>query len=399
MPAGSNRWPSVAVAGGSIGGLTAALVLRDLGCEVHVYERSATAPEGRGVGIVLHDATVRYLIEHDAPDLGAVSTSARYLRYLDGAGRVVYEGERNYRFTSYSTLYRALLSRFEPSRYHLAHEVVACTQDDGPVMFRLADGSTRTCDLLVFADGVSSTGRHLLFPAVRPRYAGYVGWRGVVEEAALSGEARDALDDAITYQVVPDSHILSYPIPHPDAARDPGRRLVNVVWYRNAAPGPERDALMTDTRGRLRDSTVPPGQVRDDAVAELRAAGRDVLAPPLAEVVARASEPFIQAILDIEVPRMAVGRVCLVGDAAFAVRPHAAAATAKAAADAWALGDALDKSGGDVLTALAAWEPAQLDLGSRLLDRTRRMGERSQVTGTWEPGDPSLDFGLHGPRQ
>jgi 2,6-dihydroxypyridine 3-monooxygenase len=399
MPAGANRWPSVAVAGGSIGGLTAALVLRDLGCDVHVYERSAVAPEGRGVGIVLHDATVRYLTEHDAPDLNAVSTSARYLRYLDRAGRVVYEGERNYRFTSYSALYRALLSRFEPSRYHLAHEVVAFTQEDGLVTVRLADASTRTCELLVFADGVSSTGRHLLLPAVRPQYAGYVGWRGVVEETALSAEARGALNDAITYQVVPEGHILSYPIPHPDASRDPGRRLVNVVWYRNAAPGPERDALMTDTQGRPRDSTVPPGHVRDDAVAELRAAGQDVLAPPLAEVITRASEPFIQAILDIEVPRMAIGRVCLVGDAAFAVRPHAAAATAKAAADGWALGEALEKSGGDVLTALVAWEPAQLALGSRLLDRTRRMGERSQVTGTWKPGDPSLDFGLYGPRQ
>jgi 2,6-dihydroxypyridine 3-monooxygenase len=61
------------------------------------------------------------------------------------------------------------------------------------------------------------------------------------------------------------------------------------------------------------------------------------LAPPLAEVVTHVAEPFIQAIYDIEVSRMAFGRICLIGDAAFAVRPHAAAGTAKAAADGWAL--------------------------------------------------------------
>lgn len=399
MSAGSKRWPRVAVAGGSIGGLTAALVLRDLGCDVQVYERSASAPEGRGVGIVLHDATLRYLAEHDALDVDAVSTSARYLRYLDRGGSVVYEGVRNHRFTSYTALYRALLSRLETRRYHLDHEVVAFTQQDDLVTFRLADGSTGTADLLVFADGVSSTGRHILLPQVRPNYAGYVGWRGVVEEAALSTSAQEAMSDAIMYQVVPGSHILSYPIPHPDGSRDPGRRLVNVVWYRNAAAGPERDALMTDAHGRRRDATVPPGYVREEAVAELRALARDLLASPLAEVVTRAREPFIQAIVDIEVPRMAIGRVCLVGDAAFAVRPHAAAATAKAAADAWALGEALGKCDGDVPAALAEWEPQQLALGGRLLDRTRRMGERSQVTGTWDPGDPSLDFGLYGPRR
>src|SRR4051794_3122544 len=52
-----------AVIGGSIGGLTAALLLRDAGWEVDVFERSGTLLEGRGGGIVLHPATARYLVE------------------------------------------------------------------------------------------------------------------------------------------------------------------------------------------------------------------------------------------------------------------------------------------------------------------------------------------------
>jgi 2,6-dihydroxypyridine 3-monooxygenase len=108
-------------------------------------------------------------------------------------------------------------------------------------------------------------------------------------------------------------------------------------------------------------------------------------------------EPFIQAVYDIEVPRMAFGRICLIGDAAFAVRPHAAAGTAKAAADGWALARALVASDGDVPVALAAWEQRQLALGRSLLARCRDIGDSSQFTGTFRPGDPRLIFGLHGP--
>ncbi len=92
---------------------------------------------------------------------------------------------------------------------------------------------------------------------------------------------------------------------------------------------------------------------------------------------------------------MAFGRVCLIGDAAFSLRPHAAAGTAKAAADAWALAEALEAARGDVEVALPGWERRQLALGRAVLDRTRRNGNKSQFEGAWRPGDPELAFGLH----
>jgi 2,6-dihydroxypyridine 3-monooxygenase len=54
------NWPRVGVVGGSLGGLTAALVLRDLGCQVDVFDRSTVESESRGAGIVVLDETVRY---------------------------------------------------------------------------------------------------------------------------------------------------------------------------------------------------------------------------------------------------------------------------------------------------------------------------------------------------
>jgi 2,6-dihydroxypyridine 3-monooxygenase len=94
---------------------------------------------------------------------------------------------------------------------------------------------------------------------------------------------------------------------------------------------------------------------------------------------------------------MAGGRLCLIGDAAFAVRPHAAAGTAKAAEDGWALAEELTVVGADIPAALDAWERRQLKLGQTLLARTREIGDSSQFHGTFRAGDPNLIFGLHGP--
>jgi 2,6-dihydroxypyridine 3-monooxygenase len=102
----------------------------------------------------------------------------------------------------------------------------------------------------------------------------------------------------------------------------------------------------------------------------------------------------LQAVFDIDVPRMAFGRVCLIGDAAFALRPYAAAGTAKAAEDAWTLGQAVHASAGDVVAALDRWQTGQLTLGRQVLNRARNAGDRSQFENTWRVGDP-LPLGLY----
>jgi 2,6-dihydroxypyridine 3-monooxygenase len=391
------RPPRVAVGGGSLTGLTAALVLRDAGCQVDVHERSAAPLEGRGGGIVLHPVTVRYLLEKALLDLHTVSTSATFHRYLAADGTVLAESVRRYRFTGYNALYGSLLRAFGHEHYHLGHEVTGLVHDAEGVGLTFSDGSTARCDLLVAADGVSSFVRRTVLPGVQQRYGGYVAWRGVVDERELGSRTAAALDDAVTYHLGPGMHALTYPIPHHDGSVEPGRRLMNLVWYRNVPAGRPLAELLTDRWGTRRDVSLPPGSVRDEQVAELRATAAAVLPLPLAEVARRVREPFLQVILDVEVPRMAFGRVCLVGDAAFAVRPHAGAATAKGADDAWALAEALARCGDDVGAALRGWEPAQLELGRALLERTRELGDGVQFRGDWVPGDPSLAFGLRRP--
>jgi len=273
--------------------------------------------------------------------------------------------------------------------------MVGFDQDDDGVTVRFANGATHRCDLLIAADGIGSLARSTLQPTVQPEYAGYVAWRGMVPESSLSAEIAGRLAEAITYYVYANSHILVYPIPNGDGSTVPGERLINFVWYRNYLDGDDLADLLTDRHGVRRELSVPPGAMADHHQAEARhAASR--LPDSIAAVVSATQDLFVQTIYDIEVDQMVFGRVCLLGDAAFAVRPHAAAGTAKAADDGWALAEALD-SAEDLHAALAKWESTQLKLGRDLLARTRNVGARSQVTNTWQPGDPDLIFGLHQP--
>ncbi len=387
---------SIQVVGGSLGGLTAACLLRDDGHDVTVFERSSRELEERGAGIGFLPATGRYLADRAGIDLSTISVATDHIRYLDRTGDVVHDAEHRYLFSSWNTVYRETLRAFGSDRYRLGAELVDLVQDADGVTGIYTDGTEHRTDLLVAADGIGSFTRGRLAPGSDRSYAGYVAWRGMVPEAELPTDVSSMLGDAITYHVYANSHILVYPIPNAAGSIASGDRLINFVWYRNYLEGGDLDDLLTDRHGERRDLSVPPGLVAAHHEEEARATARARLPWQIATVVDAVPDLFIQCVNDIEVERMVFDRVCLLGDAAFAVRPHAAAGTAKAADDGWRLAEALSAHP-DLPTALGAWERTQLELGHRLLDRTRVVGRRSQVSNTWEPGDPDLIFGLYGP--
>jgi len=163
--------PRVVVAGGSLGGLTAAHALADAGCDVVVLERSPAPLTGRGAGIVLHPSTVRWWREHDVRPLPEWSAAMTRLRYVDAAGAVVHEQECRYRVSSFDAIYRDLSARLDGDRYRLGAEVTGFEVDDDGVTVALADGTTERGDLMVGADGIQSRARRVLLPDVAPRYA------------------------------------------------------------------------------------------------------------------------------------------------------------------------------------------------------------------------------------
>lgn len=384
------------VVGGSIGGLTAALLLRDLGFTVDVYERTPTALDGRGSGIVLQPDTVRWFTERSTQDLADLSTSTGYVQYLTPSGDREYREPSTWTYTSWGTFYRALLADFGTEHYHYGEYACGFSEYDDGVEVRFVSGRRETADLVVFADGVTSVARQRFDPESGLDYSGYVGWRGTVPMRQLDAATREALQDAITYQVIPHSHITMYPIPGENGL-GLDDRLLNYVWYRNVPAGPELTEMTIDKRGFAGSVSVHPGQVQDRYVAEMKQTAAERLAPAIATVIEATETPYLQVVSDSRSARMAMGRVALIGDAACAARPHAAAGTAKAAADGWALAAALQEADGDIAAALVKWEPAQLQMSDALLRRVVAMGERSQFSNTWTPGDPDLRFGLYGP--
>jgi 2,6-dihydroxypyridine 3-monooxygenase len=179
---------------------------------------------------------------------------------------------------------------------------------------------------------------------------------------------------------------MTYLMPNRDGGVEPGARLTNWAWYRNVPADTELGDLLTGRSGERLGTSVPPGQVKerhlrqflDDAAA---------LPPAFAEIIGKTAEPFIQVIFDLEVPRMAFGRVCLIGDAAFTARPHVGAGTAKAAEDGWTLAQTLRTRNVDVVEALEQWEVSQIALGQQLVARSRDAGERLQHD-RWGVGEP-----------
>jgi len=387
----------VAVVGGSMGGLTTALLLRDLGHDVDVFERATGELTGFGAGIVAHEVSTRYFVQRSSSWLAQTTVHVPSHRLLDGSGALLWDYPVAYRFVSWGSLYRALLSEFGRERYHQGAALVGFSQDGDGVDLRFASGQKSRYDLLVLADGLLSTGRQRLFPGVEPVYSGYVAWRGTVAERDIPARVLQQIDDTITYVLIPNSHILVYPIPGGDNRVDRGYRSWNFVWYRNVDKGAALDELMTDRDGYPHSASLRPGRVQDRYVHELKEHAMAALPQEAATIVTATEHPFIQAVMDVESPAMALGRVCILGDAAFVARPHAAAGTAKAAENAWTLAEAIATVQGDLPDVLQSWSAQQTALGSSLVARSRHMGEGSQFRCDWRPGDPGLRFGLYEP--
>jgi 2-polyprenyl-6-methoxyphenol hydroxylase-like FAD-dependent oxidoreductase len=372
--------PKVVVIGGSLGGLFDAIALRSHGYEVDVYEKSSGLMKDRGAGIVLQGEVMEFFRLHNIASPEQVSVPVYTRRYLAPDGSVLQEGPMPQAMTSWDMLYRKLRSAFGEAQYHTGVRLV-CFEANGDTMTaRFEGGREEVCDLLVGADGPGSTVRRQLLPDVHSEYAGYVAWRGVVLEHDAPDLAAE-FGGRFTFFQARHTHILCYLIPGPDGSLTPGQRRLNWVWYLNAAPGDELDRVLTDKNGRRREFSVPQGFVVPDRADWLHDHASRILPPPFLRLLEATTEPFVQTIHDLTVPQMAFGRVCLTGDAAFVPRPHTAASTAKAAANALALADCLAVAKGDVVQALRRWEPDQLEMGERLRVYGQRLGNRSRFGG------------------
>jgi len=365
------------VIGGSMSGLLAGTMLLRRGWAVDIFERVESELAGRGAGIVAQPELIGRLkaLGLDVGDLG-VAVKRRQL--LDRDGGVAGALACPQVLTAWERVYRLLRDAFPAERYHRERGLTTFVQDDRSVTAHFSDGRAEQGSVLIGADGLRSTVRQQCLPDVAPLYAGYVAWRALVAEGAIPEAIHRELFDAMTFCLPPGEQFLGYPVAGPDNDLRSGHRRYNVIWYRPADEATELRSLLTDDNGIVHALSIPPPLIRDDAIAAMRAAAERLLAPQLREIVRLIDEPLLQPIYDLASPRLAFGRVVLVGDAAFVARPHVGAGVSKAADDAAALADALDADG--VEEGLRRYEAARLPQGHRIIERARHLGAYLQAT-------------------
>jgi 2-polyprenyl-6-methoxyphenol hydroxylase-like FAD-dependent oxidoreductase len=395
-PSPSRRHPRkqrhALIIGGSMSGLLAAIMLTRRGWAVDVFERVAGELAGRGAGIVAQAELIARMdaLGLETRDLGVAITTRKI---LDRDGRVSATCECPQVLTAWERVYRVLRDAFPAERYHRGRGLTRIEQSDDGVLAHLSDGSTVAADVLIGADGLRSTVRQQCLPATVPLYAGYVAWRALLQESRLPPAIHRELFPVMAFCLPPGEQCLGYPVAGPDNDLRPGHRRYNVVWYRPADETKELPALLTDDNGVTHAISIPPPLIPRAAIAGMRAAAERLLPPQMRAIIRLIDEPILQPIYDLASPRLAFGRVAIIGDAAFVARPHVAAGVSKAADDAAVLAQALDAED-DVAAALARFEAERLPQGHKIIERARHLGAYLQATQSAEERTRSARHGI-----
>ncbi|KAK5108602.1 hypothetical protein LTR62_008178 [Meristemomyces frigidus] len=402
---GVKHKPKIVIVGGSLGGLFAGTALKTHGYDTILLERNPdNLLHNQGAGIVAGGDTISFFERYDRTGKPVAVPSYKRI-YLNQKGDVIHEQAQRQNMTSWDLSYYLLRANYDriDSAYLEGGKLPEVRPTDGEVTYcsgctvtaiedkgdqvlisylrRGEDGkeeaTTILADLVVAADGPSSTIRKILEPEVERTYAGYVVIRGTVPEQEGSPEALEVFRERFCFFHGPATQNLTYTIAGANGTTEPGERLLNFVWYANfPASSPELDHLMTDISGRRRHITIPPGHLSASAWEMVKKLGHDKLPPQMAEMAAKTTAPFVQCITDVKPASKNLwmgDKVALIGDALAGFRPHTVASTSQAAFDAMGLVEWLDGS-----TDRQAFVKQTMQFAREVQAMGVRIGDRSQ---------------------
>jgi salicylate hydroxylase len=344
----------VLIAGAGLGGLTAALALLKMGCDVEVYEQAAGLKEvGAGLQLSANGTRALYALglgeelkerscEAESKEIRLWSTGETWKLFDLGAVSV-----ERYGFP-YLTIYRpdllALLAdavrREKPDAIHLGAKCTGFVQDRDCVTLKLETGAAKG-DALIGADGVHSRIRQGLFGPDKPRFSGIIAWRGIVPVEKLPRHMARMVG---TNWVGPGGHVIHYPLR--------SGKLVNFV---GALERTDWQLESWSARGTRAELSADFGGWHEDVHALIRSI----------------PEPYKWALM-VRPPmeRWTDGRVTLLGDACHSMVPFLAQGAVMAIEDGCILARCFKKYGSSVNVALTRYEAARRE-------RTRRAVEGS----------------------
>jgi 2-polyprenyl-6-methoxyphenol hydroxylase-like FAD-dependent oxidoreductase len=361
----------ILIVGAGIGGLTAGLLLDRLDLRVTIVEAaSAIEPLGVGINLLPHGAAVLWELGL-GERLAATGIETRSLEYRTRFGQLILADPRGrhaglpwphlsiHRGDLQTILLEAARARFG-ERILTGHRFERFKQDERGVtafLHRRADGAdvTMRADALIGADGIHSRLCRELHPGIGPlRFSGVIMWRGAVERAPyLDGRTMVIAGHHATKAVI-------YPISGEAAGR--GRSLVNWVAELRVGESAPYERADWNRFGTIDEFIAPFEDWRFDwlDIPALFRATKEIYVYPMVD-----RDPL---------PRWSFGRVTLLGDAAHPMYPIGANGGSQAIIDADALAVAFTEHGGDVESALAAYETARREATSQVTLSNRAKG-------------------------
>lgn len=363
-----SRKPRVALIGGGIGGLTAAIALRQRGIEVALYEQASALTEiGAGLQVGPNAVKVYRAIGLEA-ELRAIAgepINALTLNWTDSMplARGKMRGNMATQFGApYYTVHRGdmlrILAKTVPrSIMHLGKRCVGVANSGNGAVARFADGSEIEADIVVGCDGIRSKVRESLFGAAAPRQTGMECWRATVPVEKVTnrligtGESFST-DDSVNW-LGPVGRVVCYPIC--------GGRVFNV--------------FCGHVSGRWAEESWTVPSSLDEVLDVYRG-----YHPTLIELFHQADKAawFKWGVFDRDpLLRWTQGCVTLLGDAAHPMLPTLAQGAAMAVEDAYVLARAIathDEPG----EALRRYEEERRDFTARTQLQAREQFEINQ---------------------
>lgn len=359
MAIGSGNRRPILIAGGGIGGLSAALGLARKGFSVVVLEKAPALGE-IGAGIQLGPNAFHsfdYLGVGEAARAMAVYIDQ--LRLMDAlTGEEITHVDLGERFRArfknpYAVVHRGDLHgvllkacrEHENIELRVKSEVVSYAQDGSSVTAKLATGETVTGSMLVGADGLWSNVRKQLVGDGKPRVSGHTTYRSVIPTERMPEDLRW---NAATLWAGPKCHIVHYPLS--------GWKLFNlVVTYHNDAPEP------------VAGKPVSADEVRK---------GFEHVHEVARKIIDHGTDWKLWVLCDRDpVENWVDGRVTLLGDAAHPMMQYFAQGACMAMEDAVCLAHMMATYPNDLERALEAYRAQRVVRTARVQLQSRAIGE------------------------